>query len=233
MNPFVATRHFHWSLPPGECRISENEVHVWVADLDEELRLGDLFKTLSADEQERAGRFHFKPDKKRFVAARGLLRAILSCYTNIPADALKFEYEANGKPRLPNANEFQHLEFNLSHSGGLALYAVALNRRLGVDLEWINFFSDMDEVANRCFSPQENFTLRFLDSREKEENFFRYWTRKEAKLKCSGEGFSSAADNEIPFHGILLELNPAENYVGSLAVEGKPFTLQTWQWPRS
>ena len=88
----------------------------------------------------------------------------------------------------------------------------------------------MDDLAARCFLPEEQSALQFLQPQQKAENFFRYWTRKEAQLKCSGQGFSSDLENEKRFSGTLLELEPAEGYIAALAVCGKPFQLKTWQW---
>jgi 4'-phosphopantetheinyl transferase len=224
------SRHFKWSFPPQVCSMSEEEVHVWVADLERISRMSELAETLSRAEKEKAARFHFERDRIGFIAGRGLLRSILSCYTNTPAASLHFEYEPNGKPYLAELSQPGKLNFNLSHSGGLALYAVTQNRALGIDLEKVHSFSDMDEVAARCFLPEEQSTLRSLRPPQKEENFFRYWTRKEAQLKCSGSGFAAASGSETRFAGSLLELEPAIGYIAALAVCGRPFVLKSWQW---
>lgn len=231
VNETIAPRHFKWSFPPQDLALSDDHVHVWVADLDQqEIHLKDFAKTLSSDEQKRASRFQFRQDRNHFVAARGLLRTILSRYINLPADNLEFSYGHNGKPSLVESLERSSLNFNLSHSGGLALYAVSQNRELGIDLEKVSEFSDMDDIAARCFLEEEQKALQFLAPEQKAQNFFRHWTRKEAQLKCTGEGFSSAPENEIHFGGTLLELEPAEQYIAALAVRGKPFQLKTWQW---
>ncbi|MEO6035427.1 MAG: 4'-phosphopantetheinyl transferase superfamily protein [Verrucomicrobiota bacterium] len=224
------SRHFKWSFPPRDCAISGEEVHVWVADLEQAPRRDELAATLSPDEKEKAARFHFERDRESFIAGRGLLRSILSCYTKKSAGSLEFAYEKNGKPRLARPMDHGNLNFNLSHSGGLALYVIAQNRALGIDLENVHSFSDMDDVAARCFLPEEQSTLRSLQPPQKEENFFRYWTRKEAQLKCSGDGFSADAQNEARFDGSLLELEPASGYIAALAVRGQPFALKKWQW---
>lgn len=226
-------RHFKWSFPPRDYTISNEEVHVWAADLEQTPCVDELATTLSTGERVKAARFRFDRDRDSFIAARGLLRSILSCYTKISAARLEFEYEPNGKPHLAAASRFGNLNFNLSHSEGLALYAIAHDRSLGIDVESVHSFSDMDEVSARCFQPEEQSTLRSLQPPQKEEKFFRYWTRKEAQLKCSGEGFSSDAGSKTYFGGSLLELEPATGYIAALAVCGGPFVLKTWQWQQA
>ncbi len=226
-----SARHFNWSFPPESCVLSDEEVHVWVAELEQpDFCSKELAQTLSSDENERASRFHFKQDRKNFVMARGFLRKILCCYAETPADQLKFSYGKNGKPSLRQSSAAENLNFNVSHSGGLALYAITKNRDIGIDLEKITPCSDMDAIAGQVFFTEERNALKFLESPHKEENFFRYWTRKEAQLKCTGEGFSSELENETRFEGSVLELEPAEGFIATLAVRGKPFFLKTWQW---
>ena len=225
-----ASRHFNWSFPVKDWELSEEDIHIWVVDLERTSRLPELAATLSSDEKERAARFHFQPDRNKYIAGRGLLRTILSRYTEVLPANLKFKYEDNGKPHLADASQFGNLNFNLSHSEGLAVYGITRGREIGIDLEIIRALPDMDDVAARCFLPEEQAALRFLESPRKEKNFFRCWTRKEAQLKCSGEGFSTEPGIEKAFDGSLLELKPSEGYIGALAVRGRPFALKTWQW---
>jgi 4'-phosphopantetheinyl transferase len=232
LSPKILQRRLNWSGPPHDCELSNEEVHVWAADLDEISLVKEFAPLLSPDEAERAARFHFQHDRGNFIAARGLLRTILAHYTKISAANLQFSYSENGKPSLVSAAQFGNLNFNLSHSDGLALYAVTRNRDLGIDVESMRPFADMDEIAVRCFSNEEQSSLRSLESPQQEEKFFRYWTRKEAVLKCSGEGFSAVREKigEAPFDGTFHELQPAEGYIAALAVRGEPAVLKTWQF---
>ncbi|MEP6948363.1 MAG: hypothetical protein ABI863_03780, partial [Ginsengibacter sp.] len=55
--------------------LNPQQVHVWRADLDvAKSEMEKLLEILSPDEIDRAGRFHFEIDKKRYVTARGILR---------------------------------------------------------------------------------------------------------------------------------------------------------------
>jgi len=134
-----------WRPPPEDLALSSNDVHVWRASLDQlALRFQRLAQTLSADEQLRAERFYFEQDRRRFVVSRGLLRTILGCYLGIEPSRLQFCYGSRDKPALVETSGGGTLRFNLSHSQGLALYAVTRNREIGVDLERIRPISEAE-----------------------------------------------------------------------------------------
>jgi 4'-phosphopantetheinyl transferase len=72
------TLQIPFSPPPENLQLANGEVHVFYAVLDQPLwRLEQLAETLSADERQRASRFHFGKDKYRYVAGRGMLREFL------------------------------------------------------------------------------------------------------------------------------------------------------------
>lgn len=148
---------------------------------------------LSAEERERAARFHFERDRRRFLARRTWLRALLAAYTDRDPGQLVFEEETYGKPTLAPPAE-PTLAFNLSHSHDWVLVGVTRAPALGVDVEQHGERTELAGMAERVFAPGERRT--FGDSGGDSgaegltEIFFRGWTRKEAALKVTGEGFS-------------------------------------------
>ena len=80
------------------------------------------------------------------------------------------------------------LRFNLSHSHDLAMYAFALARDVGVDIEMIRADAANDRIAENFFSPTEVAMLRALPHERQVEGFFNCWTRKEAYVKARGAG---------------------------------------------
>ncbi|MEO6537019.1 MAG: 4'-phosphopantetheinyl transferase superfamily protein [Ferruginibacter sp.] len=179
---------------PGRL-ICLNQVHVWRASIDlTEVAIQKLLQILSADEVEKANRFHFQKDKKRFIAARGILRQILGGYTGTSPDKLRFNYTANGKPVLATNTDTDTLKFNLSHSGSFALYGFSLHQNIGIDIECIRHDISAVQIAQKFFSKKEISLLGQVDNDKFHQLFFQLWTRKEAILKANGEGISSSME---------------------------------------
>ncbi len=196
-----------WRPGPAHFEITREELHLWLARLDPPIRsVSLLYQTLSPDEQDRARRFRFEEDRRRFVVARGVLRAILGAYTNLPPVQLRFTYSPAGKPELDpqTGHHSASPSFNLSHSGELALYAICLHRRVGVDIEQVRPRAAEEHIAERFFSPREVDALRSLPPDEQAPAFFRCWTRKEAYVKARGEGLA------IPLNRFVVSLRPGE-----------------------
>jgi 4'-phosphopantetheinyl transferase len=229
-----------WLETAGLLQLGDQTVHVWSASLVVgPSSIQALQRTLTADETARADRFVFEKDRDHFIVARGLLRTILSRYVDMDPSDLRFHYGAHGKPAL--ANVFRRaVRFNLSHSNGLAIYAITRNREIGVDLECMRADFPGFEIAERFFSAQEVATLRSLPQAKRQEAFFSYWTLKEAYLKATGKGLALPLDQfdvSACLHGshslrkasggekipgwTLQGLVPAAGYMSALAVQAK------------
>src|SRR2546427_7487525 len=126
----------------SSCQLASDEVHSWCASLDVPPGTSArLYAILTPDERTRSARFRFERDQQRFIVARAVLRDLLGRYLQTPPDQISFVYNAFGKPDL--GPEFANrLKFNLSHSAGLALIAIATTSDVGVDLEYIRAQSD-------------------------------------------------------------------------------------------
>jgi 4'-phosphopantetheinyl transferase len=234
-----------WERAPSEVQLEENEVQLWRASLDVESgvlrRLGAM---LAPEEKSRAAKFIFPSDRDHFIAARGVLRELLGAYLNCAPAAVDFAYGPQGKPILGNTSSNRTLRFNLSHAGGLAVYAFALGREVGADIEPIRpDFAGWD-IAKRFFSSEEIAELESLPPVSRSEAFFLCWTRKEAYIKARGEGLQIPLDS---FHVTLTprgpvrlasadssrwtlrDFQPAEGYAGALVVEGPNWNLSCWE----
>lgn len=203
--------------------LAPGEVHIWLASLEQPPGSMQQFQsTLSPDEQARAARFSFDKDRRRFIAARGILRALLGRYLHVPAETLRFIYNAHRKPALPPETH-PVLCFNLSHSYELALYAFACEREIGVDIEYMRSLTSNDYIllAKRCFSQSEYAALCALPESLQRQAFFNGWTRKEAYVKARGKGFS------IPLNSFEVSLVPGEP-VALLTSREAPHTVTDW-----
>jgi 4'-phosphopantetheinyl transferase len=207
---------------------AEDEVQLWRVDL-EAIRAEESGwqEILSSDERNRAARFHFPDDRQRFVASRALLRTILAGFLNIDAKELRFSYSKKDKPFVGPAHADSGITFNMSHSGGVALYAFARRREIGVDVEQIRSDFDIEPIARRFFSVLEQQQLAALPADSRVDAFFRCWTRKEAYIKAVGDGLSlplSQFDVSLDPSGTdaLLATRPDSSEAGQWLLRGVP-----------
>jgi 4'-phosphopantetheinyl transferase len=163
---------------------------VWKVRLDSAESRNPAEAPLSADEIARANRFHFERDRGQFVCCRSALRRLLGEYLDMSPADVRFKYLASGKPQVEEEQNPHDLQFNVAHSGDLALIAVGAGHRLGVDVERIRGDVDTQSLAERFFSLREREGLRALPEPERVSGFFACWSRKEAFLKATGEGLS-------------------------------------------
>jgi 4'-phosphopantetheinyl transferase len=179
-----------------------------------------------------------------------MLRRLLGFYLGVAPHEVRFVYGLKGKPLLNPIFESSGLNFNLSHSQGQVLIAVAHGVRVGVDIEWIRPEMEVEKIARRFFTVGEVEALRALSMPVKAKSFFNAWTRKEAYLKAQGDGICSKLgefavslspgeparllfDRTNPCaedRWTLYDLDLANGYAGCLAVEGRDLQVRGWEW---
>ncbi len=149
-----------WVRAATPLTLADQELHVWRASLDlPPALLQRLAKTLSANENERAGRFLIAQACERFVAARGMLRQLLGMYLGIHPEKIEFHYGPKGKPSL-SATHNSKVSFSVSHSQTMGLFAFAEGREVGVDIEEIKADFKGMQIASHFFSGEEIARLR-------------------------------------------------------------------------
>lgn len=241
------------TLLAGSISIAADTVHVWIARLSD--LAGDSARheaSLSTDELARADRFHFPADRRRFVLARGVLRALLGRYLHVEPHALRFTYGPQGKPALVPRPGWPDMHFNLSHARDMAVYAIGNGRAVGIDIEATSPTLDVLGVARQTFAPAELQALSMAPSDQQADLFFTFWVRKEALIKAHGGGISldlnridvstleqlavvdgrpALGPTVVPGHGryFLWDLAPQPGYAASCAVAGPepPVNIQT------
>jgi len=216
-----------WEPGPARPRLVAATVDVWCADLDEPAVRAAAHDVLDADERARAARFAQPEAGARWAAARGVLRVLLAAHLDADPAAARLERGPHGKPRL--AGEAR-LRFNLSHSRGVALYALALDREVGVDVELPRRAVDHVAIARRAFGDAEAERLAALEPPARERAFLRAWVRWEAALKCRGSGIGGA---EVPAEGPqpwIRELELDGPGAAALAVAVGPVEVRCRRW---
>ena len=237
-------------IPPHPLTLAADTVHVWQVDFRVAVEcISRLETTLSPDEIARAARYRFAEHRKRFIVTHGVLRDILSRYLEVPAAQLTFSTNPHGKPAL-SAPENTWLQFNLSHSGDLILFAVTRDHSVGIDGEHISPPDNFPRLVEQFFSKNENAAFLTLPESKRAAAFFAGWTRKEAYVKALGTGVSLPldhfdvtmdpdaparllADRRHPRHvktWSLLTFTPAHAYIAALAIESLHPTVIFYQW---
>lgn len=194
-------------------KLRAGAAHVWRVDLDALPR--EIEDLLDSGERERASRIVRESARARWMAARGALRALLGHCLNadgqqpqIDPTALRIATEPGGKPvlDLPRA---ERLHFNLSHSGGLAVYALTKLGPVGIDVEL---------VSRRPNAPK----------RGREQ--LRAWVSYEAEVKRTGAGIAGGVDipegaliaggatPSVEPSGWIVELDVGSDAVAALAL---------------
>ena len=157
---------------------------------------------LSLEEQMRADRFKFESKRAEYTLVRAGLRRVLAAHLHTSPSSLTFDVAEHGKPHL--LPPFGAVRFNVSHSHGLALIALAKDLELGVDVEQHRHKVDHVRVAKRFFSHPEQAALEHLTASQRADGFFRCWARKEAVIKANGRGIALGLDK------FDVSLHPAE-----------------------
>lgn len=237
----------------GPLALPDDEVQLWRVDLEavginESRRESRWLKLLSTDESARAFRFHFPRDRYCFAASRAILRMILAGYLGTDPGAVSFSYSNKGKPSLGPAYAGSDFQFNISHSGGIALFAFTRQRKIGVDVEQVRRDFEVEALAHRYFSACEQTQLAALPADEKVDAFFRCWTRKEAYIKATGDGLSlplsqfdvsleigeanallaTRPDGSEASRWLLQEIPSTQGYIAAVCVRGQNWKLKTW-----
>lgn len=239
-----------WSIAPANLQLPIDRVHVWRAQLDEACAPADTFaQILSRRERDRAQRFHFERDRKRFISSHVILHQILGRYFENDPSRLEFFCGPYGKPYVRN-QDGDTLGFNMAHSRDMVLYAFARTRQIGVDIECVESVPETASIAQTLFSERERAAWRIVSADKQPELFFNWWTLKEAYGKALGYGLTQSLDQfpvlladtkasaglttaEMVDKNVAWSFKmfaPVPGYVAAIVVEGPRRALNQWDW---
>ena len=177
------------------------EAHVWLSFLPDGANVEKtVWNILSDEEQARAEKIHPADRRVEFVLAHALLRTVLSRYYPVAPSAWQFECDPQGKPFISAPIASPPLQFNLTHTRGLAACAVTLAVAVGVDAECIQPHPDLLVVAREFLASSVVRELENLSGEPQVVRFYEHWTRHEACIKACG-GLESKADDDERLSG--------------------------------
>lgn len=243
------SRAVNWRDAPRNPILRGGELHVWLLTSGQGPRPQSLLDVLSPEEIERAKQFCFSRDGERFIRARGVLRTLLGRYVGADPADLRFRSNDYGKQALAGDWAASGINFNVSHSHEVVLYAFAHNRQVGIDVERIRYEFAGEDIAARFFSRPEAEALLRTPAEARAAAFFSCWTRKESYVKARGKGLSLPLDefavsvdaeaSEVSLsifadagegrRWTIISFAPANGYAAALAAEGSGLQLKYWR----
>ena len=208
-----------------KAKLSNNDLILIKAYTDKLLE-EKLLSYLTEEEIIKSKDYKSEIAKINYIASRAILNLVLKCLLEKEIDDLIVKRDKNNKPYLENTIG---LKFNISHTEGLVLLAF-FKREVGVDVEKINYKFEFKDILENCFTKDEiiNIDNNII-------SFYRYWTAKEAYLKCDGIGIvrnlkeieiisfenESIEINDSKMNTIirLKSLNYDDKYIGAICLE--------------
>ncbi|MGA2762719.1 MAG: hypothetical protein ABSG17_05090 [Spirochaetia bacterium] len=190
----VCRGRLEWRNGSGPASLGGSEVHVWKVPA--------------------------KPTGDR-EAVREELLILVGRYMAVAPGDLQFVIGEYGKPALDPLRHVSAIEFNVSHSHGLGLIALAKNRLVGIDIEKHRGNAGVEAVG-RDF-------LR-LPADAGAVDFYAAWTRREAGVKARGgsivlsRGVPPGADGEWQ----LIDLAVGDGFSAALCYSGTEAEVFLW-----
>lgn len=172
-----------------------------------------LLDLLDEEERHRHARFLRAEDRALFLVSHALTRIVAAHHVSIVPTALRYAHKiaAYEKPRF--GDPASALQFSVSHSGARVVVAISRAVRLGVDLERIAATEPEAPLLASVLCETELEAFLGVPPPARAWAFCRYWTRKEAVLKATGDG---------------LEISPARIVV---TAPTSPAALVRWSGP--
>lgn len=208
-----------------KAKLSNNDLILIKAYTDKLLE-EKLLSYLTEEEIIKSKDYKSEIAKINYLVSRAILNLSLKGLLEKGINDLIVKRDKNNKPYLENTIG---LKFNISHTKGLVLLAFS-KREVGIDVEKINFKFEFKDILENCFTRDEiiNIDNNII-------SFYRYWTAKEAYIKCDGIGlirnlkeieiisfeneFIKINDSKRNTISRLKSLNHDDKYVGAICLE--------------
>lgn len=165
-----------------------------------------FWEHLSKVEKEKGMKFINNDLRDKYIICHGLLRSILSIYTKIHPNNICYKFNPFNKPYLANDSS---IEFNMSHSKDYVAYIISLENQVGIDIEWRDPDINIEKLQDIVLNQLEINYFRNINSKDKLEEFYNIWVKKEAIIKAIGQGcnydiknidFISSDSRSYPYH---------------------------------
>ena len=176
---------------PASCPLP-GEVLVWHGDAGEifrdRARIGRARAWLEPAADARYERYRHDADREMFLLGRVMARAMVGNAAGWAPTSWQWQEGPHGRPEI--AAPPTPLRFNLAHSAGLVVCALANDHDIGIDLEDLERPPIDRHLVRRYCAPAEAEDIESRGEHGWRDRFLHYWTLKEAYLKARGLGIS-------------------------------------------
>jgi surfactin synthase thioesterase subunit/phosphopantetheinyl transferase len=163
---------------------ASDEIHVWLAELDQLPLTCAAADELSATEANRASRLRHEADRRRYIGRCVVLRRILTRYGSDVGTA-ELAIGPGGKPYVCSP---AGLNFSLSQSGGTTIVAVTHGHEVGADVERMRPLANFEAFCEGALESAELAEIAAAPEEARLRVALQLWTAKEAVLKATGDG---------------------------------------------
>jgi len=178
-------------------------------------RLDAYEQWLSPAERDRASRFGNPRLRDRYVMGRGTLRSIIAGSFGTDPASVEIVRGTRGRPQLAGAPA---LDFNISHTAGVAIVGITRRGRIGVDVERLDRAINVTGIARKFLTSDERSAIASFDADAKRQRVLTLWTCKEAMSKATGDALAA------PFGAMNVTLD------GNRALRSGPGAYRPEHW---
>lgn len=166
--------------------LDNNEVVIWHGHLaTKNVNYQEYWRILAETEKTHAAKIKNNLLQMRYVEVHGRVRSLLGQTIGQLPEKISIKKTKHGKPYL---EEYPDFEFNIAHSNDRLSLVIGWHCRLGIDVEVCKPRNNLTGLVNKCFALEEQVFWKKLPENEKKNEFYRFWTRKEAFVKATGYG---------------------------------------------
>lgn len=209
-----------------------------------------LAQLLNPVEQQRHSAFRQRSDADRFLLGVAITRIVAGHELGLRPGEVTLDRRCLtcGKPHGKVEIADSGLHISITHSGQLVGVAFSRNGPVGLDVEQLVGRPDHSDLIDNVLSPIEADSFANVDLSATQEAFLRYWVRKEALVKATGDGISSglasitvtsydqspsllswAERPELPTRTVMYDTDPQHGYISALAIVADKLDTATFE----
>lgn len=180
------------------------------------------WSTLDAGERARAAAFRDAIDRRRYVAAHGLMRAVIAARDGASPGDVTIVRDRSGRLRI--VDPAGQGSVSLTHGGGLVAVALGGDIEVGIDIEPVDDRRGDRSTLARFLSAGELASLDVVAGPGRRRATAVAWTRLEAEAKGRGVSLDGLRGRERTGHHLEIDVGPG--HVATLWTPAPPLRVR-------